>query len=671
MPQPTTTTRNADQADPQADTRLMPPHMLEARLLPATFDAETRTIEVSWGKGVRVRRYDWWRERYYDEELSMEPSAVDMTRLASGNAAVLDGHNRWSLAAQIGVVERAWIDKGEGRAVLRLSERSELAGIVGDIRAGIIRNISVGYTVQRYEVEEAPGEVPVYRAVEWQPNELSFVTVPADATANTRSEPDTAQGASPCVFTRANPAQPTPEPTMPQPANAAAAATRAAAEAEPAVVQPAAPAVDASAIEAAATERSADILDLCTRHGCPDKAAEFIRAGHNVDKVRALILDDMAARDADAGGNFNRVQAGADEVDKFRGAAADALLARAMIVNPATKVRYAVDGANPVRGLSLRELARHCLERAGVRTDGLSALEMVGRAFTQSTSDFPVLLEAAMHKSLQSGYAVAADSWRRWCAVGTVSDFRAHNRYRVGSLGNLDALNELGEFKNKTIPDGEKATITAGTKGNIINLSRQAIINDDLGAFIGAASMLGRAAARTVEADAYAYLASNPTMSDGKALFHADHGNLDTAGAPTVTTVDAARVKLASQKDVSGTDFLDLRPAVFLSGLVYGSTARVLNTAQYDPDTANKLQKPNVVAGLFRDVVDTARITDTTWYLFADPGEAPVIEVAFLEGNDMPFLDQEDGFTVDGSRWKARLDFGIGAIDYRGAVRNG
>lgn len=664
MPQPATQPNNV--------TRLMPSQLMEARLLPETYDAETRTIQVTWGKGVRVRRFDWWEGRYYDEELSMEDGAVDLSRLESGNAAVLADHGTWSIRNQIGVVENATIEDGEGHATLRLSEREDIAGIVQDILAKIIRNISVGYTVQRYQIDEKPGEIPVYRAVEWRPHEISFVTVPADASAATRNSPESTQGASPCVFTRAQPAQSTPEPNMPQTASAAAAATRAAAEADTTTQRsaPTAPAPDAAAIASQEAQRSADILELCQRHGCAERAPEFLRAGHSVDKVRGLILDDLATRDADAGGHINRVQAGQDEADKFRGAATDSILARAMIINPATKSRYAIDGANPVRGMSLRELARQCLTRIGVRTDGMSALEMVGRAFTQSTSDFPILLESAMHKALLAGYAVSADTWQLWCAQGTVSDFRAHNRYRTGSLGNLDALNELGEFKNKTIPDGEKASITAGTKGNIINLSRQSIINDDLGAFIGVARDLGRAAARTVEADAYTLLASNPTVGSA-ALFHDDHGNLEVAGAPTVTTVDAARVKMAKQKDVSGNDYLDLRPAVFLSGLVYGSTARVLNTSQYDPDAANKLQRPNVCAGLFRTVVDTPRITDTTWYLFADPNEAPVIEVAFLEGEDQPFLDQQDGFTVDGSRWKARMDFGIAAVDYRGAVRNG
>lgn len=654
-------------------TRLMPPQLLEARLLPDTYNADTRTIEVSWGKGVRVRRFDWWEGRYYDEELSMDTGAVDLTRLESGNAAVLADHGTWSIRNQIGVVDSASIESGEGRAVIRLSEREDIAGIVGDIRAGIIRNISVGYTVQRYQIDEKPGEVPVYRAIEWRPHELSFVTVPADASASTRSNPESTQGASPCVFTRAMSAQPTPEPTMPQPASAAAAATRAAAEADTQNPTPAAAsaAADPTANAAQESQRSADIVDLCTRHGFADRAAEYLRAGHSVEKVRGLILDELATRDASAGGHINRVQAGDDEADKFRGAASDALLARALIVNPATKSRYVIDGANPTRGLALRELARMCLNRIGVRTDGMSPLEMVGRAFTQSGSDFPILLEAAMHKSLQAGYALAADTWQSWCAKGTVSDFRAHNRYRVGSLGNLDALTELGEFKNKTIPDGEKASIQAGTKGNIINLSRQAIINDDLGAFIGAASMLGRAAARTVETDAYALLASNPEMSDGIALFHADHGNLDAAGAPSVTTIGAASDKMAAQTDVSGHDILDLKPAVFLGNKTYARQADVAVNSTYDPDANSKLQRKNAVYNEVGLIVGTARITDSKWYLFADPSEAPVIEVAFLEGEDQPFLDQQDGFTVDGSRWKVRMDYGVGAIDYRGAVRNG
>lgn len=650
-------------------THTLPPQLREVRLLQNTFEPEARTIECVWTAGATVRRFNWWREEYYDEVLEVSEQAVDLSRLNSGACAVLNSHGTWDLSDQIGVVERAWIKDGQGHALLRLSGRAEIAGIVEDIASGIIRNISVGYSVQKYEITREEGKVAEYRAVEWTPHEISFVPVPADAAAATRNQ-QSAQG-TPCVYVSTH----TQESSMPNAAQSRAADTAATVPTAPTPAPaPSTTANDAPAADAGdANARAADIAELAARHGMSDRTAEWLRGGQTVDQVRTLILNELAARDEAAGGHVNRsaITHFRDEVDLRGDAFARSLLARGRVVDPTTSRVFVVSGDNPMRGLTLMDVARNCLERIGVRTLGMDKRELVGRAFTQSGSDFPILLENAMHKALQAAYAVAPDTWSRWCKKGTVSDFRAHNRYRVGSLGNLDSLTELGEFRNKTIPDGEKASITAATKGNIINISRQAIINDDLDSFIGLAVMLGRAAKRTVEADAYAYLASNPTMADGFALFSTEHANTEAAAAPSVTTIDAGRQKMAKQKDVSGNDYLDLRPAVWLGPLSYGGAARVANNDQYDPDASNKLQRSNIVKGLFRDVVDTPRIADSKWYMFADPDEAPVIEVAFLDGIEEPFLDQEEGFTVDGARYKARLDFGIAAIDYRGALRNG
>ena len=371
-----------------------------------------------------------------------------------------------------------------------------------------------------------------------------------------------------------------------------------------------------------------------------------------------------------AGGHIVMLES---ESEKFVAAASNAIMARAASRDGKTAVK--ADASNPYRGDKLLDLARRCLARIGVKTDGLSQMQIVAQAFTQTTSDFPVLLENVMHKTLLQAYATAPDTWSRFCSIGSVSDFRASNRYRTGSIGSLDSLTETGEFRNKTIPDGEKATITAGTKGNIINLSRQTVINDDLQALVNLTQMLGRAGKRSIEAAVYALLAENsgagPTLVDGKAMYHADHGNLVTAGAaPSVATIDAARILMASQKDVSGNDYLDLRPALWLGPMGLGGTARVINGSIYDPDTANKLQRPNMVNGLFRDVIDTPRLSGNPWYIFADPNEAPVIEVAFLDGVQEPYLELEQGFDVDGARYKVRLDFGVAGIDYRGTVQN-
>lgn len=395
--------------------------------------------------------------------------------------------------------------------------------------------------------------------------------------------------------------------------------------------------------------------------------------GLTIEQIQARLLVEMGKgiEPANAPNAAPRVETVKDETDKAREAAVNAMLVKAGVVASADK-RRAMQAGNPAMNLSLVEIAKASLHRLGVRADHLDKMGVVAAAFTQSGSDFPVLLESAMHKALQAAYDTAPLTWNRFCATGTVSDFRAHNRYRLGSFGNIDQVNELGEFINKSIPDGEKASIQVATKGNIINLSRQAIVNDDLGAFIGLAASLGRAASRTVEADVFALLALNagmgPTMADGKALFHTDHGNLAADGALAVAVFEDMRQKMASQKDVGGNDYLDLRPAALLCGMGQGGTARVINGAEYDPDTANKLQRPNMVRGLFADVVDSPRITGTRVYAFADPAIAPTLEVAFLEGRQDPYLERQEGFDVDGSRFKVRLDYGIAAIDYRGAV---
>lgn len=460
---------------------------------------------------------------------------------------------------------------------------------------------------------------------------------------------------------------------MPQ-ANQPAAPANTTAGATTTTSAPSAADLEAARREGAQAEsaRRAAISAACQPHlqhpGLADvQAACLADPAITVDQANTRILAALASGATPSGNRVTTVQ---DERDTRVAAAVQVIMARAM-VKAADGKPVSIDRGNPFAGMSLLDMARTSLARAGINTAGLDKMQVVGAAFTQGTGDFPILLENAMHKTLQAAYAVAPDTWSRFCRRGSVSDFRAHPRYRIGSIGNLQAKNELGEFKYGSIPDGEKAAITAATKGLLINISREAIINDDLAAFVGLADALGRSAKRTIEVDVYALLASNPTLNDGVALFHASHGNLvGTGTAPTVSVIDSMRQLMASQKDVSGNDFLDLRPAVVLAPLSLGGTLRVLNANEFDPSVSNKFQVANIVRGLFRDVVDTPRLTGTGYYMFADPNDAPALEVAFLDGNDMPFLDQQAGWSVDGTQYKVRHDYGVGAIDYRGAVYN-
>lgn len=73
---------------------------------------------------------------------------------------------------------------------------------------------------------------------------------------------------------------------------------------------------------------------------------------------------------------------------------------------------------------------------------------------------------------------------------------------------------------------------------------------------------------------------------------------------------------------------------------------------------------------MFSDVIDTPRLTGNAYWMFANPSENPVVEVSFLNGVQTPFMEMQEGFSVDGTKWKIRLDYGVGAVDYRGVVRS-
>jgi len=161
-------------------------------------------------------------------------------------------------------------------------------------------------------------------------------------------------------------------------------------------------------------------------------------------------------------------------------------------------------------------------------------------------------------------------------------------------------------------------------------------------------------------------------MSDGIAFFHANHNNLAAAGAPPdVTTVGAGRSAMRLQKDPDNNDSLDIRPAIIAGAVALEDTLNVLVASETDPNQGNS-RRPNPIRG-FAEVVSDPRLdaaSTTAWYLFADPNITPAYEVAFLDGNQNPFLESQQGFTIDGVRWKVRLDYGVAAMDWRGGYKD-
>lgn len=398
-----------------------------------------------------------------------------------------------------------------------------------------------------------------------------------------------------------------------------------------------------------------------------------------IDQVNAKALAIMAAHATPNGNDPGRIEAGADQREKTRAAAVNFLLVRAggdAVKGMKPEEIAAGRQGNPFNGMTLLEIARACCVAAGVNASGMSKSQIVASAITHSESDFPNIFENLLHKTLINSFNGVEATWRAFCKTGTLSDFRPHNRYGFGGFSDLLPVDETGEYQDGTFSDAEKESITGKSKGRILNLSREMIINDDMGVFVSVAQKLGQAAGRTLEKDVYALLALNggagPAMNDGFHLFDAAH-HLNVAATPAIVGTDSfddVRVGLGSQMDPSGNDFLSLQPAIWLGPLKYKGDADVVNGSKYNVDVSSKFEIPNKAYGMFRQTVGTPRLGGTAWYAFADPNVEAVIEAAFLDGVQEPQIASETSFRSNGVSWRVLYDYAVGAVGWRGARRN-
>jgi len=656
--------------------RFLPTQLRAASVAPSTYNAAERTVEVVWTTGARVRRMDWWSGQAYDEELVVDESAIDMTRLNNGSAPVLNTHSSYTLDDVIGVVDRAWVASGEGRAVLRLSEREEVAGLVRDIESGIIKNISCGYNVRKYEIISAAnrtdgGTVPLYRAVDWEPAELSFVPIPADALSGTRS--DTTRGSA-CEFsiTAAAPgaavhraAAHTPQESFMDPVIEAGGAP-----VTPATV----PATTAPAVIDHAA-RAADITDLCVRHGTPTLASGMIRSGQTLDQARAAVLAELAVRDANSGGhrNVTGIQTVQDGMQVRMAGIEQAILHR---VAPGTKLD---DNGRQYRGMSLLEIGRDFLEAHGVQTRGQDRMQLAGSILhfraggMHGTSDFSSLFANVANKRLRNAYDENPGTYALWARrAPNAPDFKNLSVAQLSGAPDLLQTNEHGEFKYGKMTDGGESYAVL-TYGRIVSLTRQAIINDDLRAFERLVSAFGFAARRLENRTVYAQLTANAALADGVALFHGTHANLG-AGAGSALQMSAlttARTAMRLQKGLAGEE-LSLAPNYLIVPASLEQTAYQLTSSNYVPAKQSDVNEFRVggrtaLEAVVEPILDAN--SATAWYLAASNSQVDTVEYCYLDGAEGPMIESDVGFETDGISYKCRLDFAAKAIDYRGVYK--
>lgn len=314
-----------------------------------------------------------------------------------------------------------------------------------------------------------------------------------------------------------------------------------------------------------------------------------------------------------------------------------------------------------------------CRKTMGMSGDFLSAPEVVTRSM-QASSDFPNLLSNFMGRLLREGFEVAPQTWRSWTRQTIANDFRPQFRVMLSDAALLEPLNENGEFKASSLDEGAEQ-IQVETFGGVLNVTRRALINDDLNAFSKIPEALANAGMEKISNKVYQVLVENPVMkTDGKTLFHAAHNNLGKPASISITSLQEAREKMRLQKTMKGKP-MNLLPKILLTTARNEIPAMQLISQNFLSGVIEGAvnQKVNPFMGAFDLIIEPrldSLIGPDCWFNIVDPGRLDTVEVCFLNGQDKVYIESQLGFSVDGISLKARLDFGVAPIEWRGMYFN-
>lgn len=390
----------------------------------------------------------------------------------------------------------------------------------------------------------------------------------------------------------------------------------------------------------------------------PDQEDKLVSSGMSLGRARKQV-EDIVAQRQNFGPGYQVVSVGRTEKESFRAAVQDSLLLRC-----GTKLEKPAPGADELQGMTLREIAREMVIRSGQRAGG-DIRTIVGRALT--TTDMPQLLVETSRRTLMEAYEQAPETWRDWCETGTATDFKAGKALGLEGDVELKKIPEYGEYTDGRLAENAEE-YRVETFGRKLVISRQAIINDDLGALTDMPRMYGESCAALVGDVAYAALIDKALkMGDGKPLFDSAHHNLFTGkgGAPTVENLGAVVTGMELQQD-SFSRVVTIQPRFFIAPIALKTTCESFFNTQITGGPVVGTQAQPLVHNpyggeFFRRIYDRRLDLDeaTTWYLAA---ARSTVKVFFLGGVQAPYIESRDNFDTDGFETKVRMDVGAKAL---------
>lgn len=680
---------------------------LKLDLSQSEIDAEARAVRnVSFSSDTALPDFLFGALR-----LNHSPKSVDMSRAVDGNLPLMDNHQN-----RIGLIKNFQTDGEKTRGDAYFSQRPEAMAIFNDIQDGLLTETSIRANINRDKLTEFDD---FYQADEWQPIEGSFVDIPADVSTGVNrnfegEQMETNDSVTPSTTGTSDSKQDFGDFITARKQGESAGRAEARKDIQRDLTEinkmfsswenraPIFRDAKNYAIEQVYTmDRARDLLNECI-----DKHYAEVEALQTITRQ----AEGSQYRQGETANPF--IQGGADNVDKKLEAISDSMELRAMrsilgVMTPAaesqapnqqfksgayqraiSRVRALEEKAkqNEFTGFNMTEIARAWAAAARVNIKGMDVRRALGEVLIQreilghSTGSFTSLLENIVNKSIQIGYEEAAETWQRWCSVGELPNFLQGSRPNLSAFSDLDELPESGEMKEGTFTDiAEK--IQLATFAKLFSITRQALINDDVNGFSRIPLAMGRAASRAVGDTVYAHLINGHTRTldqDSTALFAAGHSNYVASGsgaAPSDATIQAAKTAMATQTDPSGNASLNIMLAYLLVPWALIGTATKLQKADYNPvvvGTDAGSREINIHQGTFEPIADARLDADsaTKWYGAANPFQIATIEVAFLNGNQAPMIEQVNAWNVDGVKYKVIHDHAAEPLDFRGFYLN-
>jgi capsid assembly protease len=439
-------------------------------------------------------------------------------------------------------------------------------------------------------------------------------------------------------------------------------------------------------------EARAEILGLVEKLGATEAEALIEKATDDVwsaDKFVAEAMKLLEPKHNPVQGKTdpgNGIKAGSAEADVIFAGALDGLLARCGVElkDKEGKPRRPHEHARVFTRMRLPDIAAASLRARGLRTEMMDAHDIATKFLAQagfeltpfgSTSYntpgmYPNLLSALAGKMMDAAMEDPEATFRQWAAQKpSVSDFKPHTIHRLGAFGELPRVPDGDDFPQSTTSE-ETSWISTDAYGDEWYMTPKMIADDDLDAFTDAARDKQVAHDLTLNRLCVEILTSNPDLPDGTALFHANHGNLGTAGAISTTTLAEGRKLMRLQTHVGAKRRVRIGPALILVPAEIETKAEeIIAPLQMVP---TKNDDVNVFRGKLQIITETmlSDASATAWYLFARKDRVRAIvfmfQNGFEQGKKTTYYNPKNNCQI----FKIEGRFGAAAGNHRGVFKN-